>query len=276
AIIFDTDISSDVDDAGAVAVLHALADQGTIEILAMMTSSGDPWSGPCLDALNTRFGRPDIPIATIDKNAVTHVSKYTQYLAEEFPHNFPSGGSLLTPLQLYRKTLAEQPPASVTLVTVGYLSNLATLLHSGPDQYSPLTGIALIKEKVKQLVCMGGQFPSGREWNMYQDTPATIEVVQSWPTTIIFCGFEIGNTVMTGRALRAAEENHPLRQAYLRYNNLTDRQSWDQVAVLLAASPKGAYQLSPAGRVQVDQKGSNNWQEKRGGLHHYMLPLKNP
>ena len=50
-LILDTDLSSDVDDVGAVALLHGLADQGKVQILAMQISSGDPWSVPCLDAL---------------------------------------------------------------------------------------------------------------------------------------------------------------------------------------------------------------------------------
>jgi purine nucleosidase len=80
-VILDTDISSDVDDVGAVAVLHALANQKKAHILAMMVSSGDPWSAPCLDALNTWFGRPDIPIGMVKGKSVRHESKYTAAIA---------------------------------------------------------------------------------------------------------------------------------------------------------------------------------------------------
>ena len=62
-LIFDTDIQGDADDVGAVAVLHALADSGEAEILAMGVSSKNPWSPLCLSALNTYFGRGDIPLA---------------------------------------------------------------------------------------------------------------------------------------------------------------------------------------------------------------------
>ncbi|MCK9316355.1 MAG: nucleoside hydrolase, partial [Verrucomicrobia bacterium] len=37
-IIFDTDMAEDVDDVGALALLHALADAGEAEILACMIS----------------------------------------------------------------------------------------------------------------------------------------------------------------------------------------------------------------------------------------------
>ena len=62
AVIFDTDLSSDVDDVGAVALLHSLAQEGDAKILAMMVSSGDPWSTKCLKAINSFYGKPDIPV----------------------------------------------------------------------------------------------------------------------------------------------------------------------------------------------------------------------
>ncbi len=64
-LIFDTDIQGDVDDVGTVTLLHALADRGEVELLAMGVSSKNPWSPLCLDALNTYFGRPDIPLGVV-------------------------------------------------------------------------------------------------------------------------------------------------------------------------------------------------------------------
>src|SRR5690554_1358681 len=61
-VILDTDIDSDVDDVGAVAMLHTLADHQVIEILGMIVTSDDKHAPSCTDALNHYFGRPDIPI----------------------------------------------------------------------------------------------------------------------------------------------------------------------------------------------------------------------
>ncbi len=61
SVILDTDLSSDVDDVGAVALLHSLAQDGDAKILAMMISSGDPWSGLCLKAINGFYGKATIP-----------------------------------------------------------------------------------------------------------------------------------------------------------------------------------------------------------------------
>ena len=51
-IIFDTDMDTDCDDAGALAILHALADRGEAEILATVVSSRYPWSVPCVEAID--------------------------------------------------------------------------------------------------------------------------------------------------------------------------------------------------------------------------------
>ena len=40
AVIFDTDMGSDCDDAGALAILNALADAGEVRILGVVFSSG--------------------------------------------------------------------------------------------------------------------------------------------------------------------------------------------------------------------------------------------
>jgi hypothetical protein len=39
AVIFDTDMGPDYDDVGAIALLHAFADSGSVNILATMAST---------------------------------------------------------------------------------------------------------------------------------------------------------------------------------------------------------------------------------------------
>lgn len=61
-VILDTDLGIDVDDAGALAVLHALADKGEAKILATVANVNDPHAPGALDAINTYYGRPNIPV----------------------------------------------------------------------------------------------------------------------------------------------------------------------------------------------------------------------
>ncbi len=262
-VILDTDLSSDVDDVGAVAVLHNLASKGKVEILGMMVSSGDPFSVPCLDAINTWYGRPDIPLGMIKGESVRHESKYTQKVAAEFPHNRKGGPDSIDAVRLYRQILAGQDDHSVTVITIGYLSNLHKLLLSAPDDISPLDGKTLVYTKVKELVCMGGGYPEGYEWNFYQDIPATRYVVNNWPTQIIFTGFETGKDIWTGAALKAVAKDNPIRRSYELYNGLTDRPSWDQVAVYYGVERSGKHKLKLwhqlYGQNNVLITGHNNW-----------------
>jgi hypothetical protein len=52
-IIFDTDFGPDYDDVGALAVLHAMADSGKAEILAILSCNKHELVGPSIDVLNT-------------------------------------------------------------------------------------------------------------------------------------------------------------------------------------------------------------------------------
>jgi inosine-uridine nucleoside N-ribohydrolase len=155
-LIFDTDLESDVDDAGTVALLHALADRGEVKLLAMGISSRHPSSAPCLDALNTYYGRGDIPIGILKGEGGDNGSKYAQTIAKEFPHDLASVEEAPSATSLYRRVLASQPDRSVVIVTVGFLTNVRNLLASGPDDASKLSGEQLVQRKVKAWVCMGG------------------------------------------------------------------------------------------------------------------------
>lgn len=276
-LILDTDLSSDVDDVGAVALLHGLANQGRVRILAMMISSGDQWSVPCLNAINTWYGRPDIPIGMIKGKSVSHESKYTRKIAEAFPHTRKTGTEAPDAVQLYRKILAAQADQSVTLVTVGYLTNLHNLLLSEADAISPLDGKTLVHNKIKTLVCMGGGYPAGYEWNFFQDVPASIYVVKHWPTPVIFSGFEIGKDIWTGAGLQKAEHPNPIRRSYELYNTLTDRPSWDQVTVFYAVETADGQKTDlwsrVYGRNSVHLTGRNYWYNNVDGQadHSYLV-----
>jgi len=115
-LIFDTDMMGDVDDVGTAAVLHALVDQGEVEILAMGLSGKNPWSPLCLDALNTYFRRPDIPIGVVKGAAFDKRSRYAETIAKEFSHRLTSSDDAPDAAVLYRKVLAEQPDKGVVMV----------------------------------------------------------------------------------------------------------------------------------------------------------------
>ncbi|MBI1390041.1 MAG: nucleoside hydrolase [bacterium] len=276
-IIYDTDMMGDVDDVGALALLNKLADAGEAEILAVMVSVTDPWTAPCADAINTWYGRPDIPIGQLKGEGVGDGSSYTKAVAEQHPHDLKSGDDAPDVVALYRKILAAQPDRSVTIVTVGFLTNLRNLLDSKPDTFSGLNGVDLIEAKVKQWVCMGCRFPEGWEYNIHKDAKASIETIQKWPVPAVFSGFEIGMKIMTGAALRSAPKEDPVRTAYQYYNGLNDRESWDHTAVLFAVRGAGEYwDVHRGGGVVVREDGFNQWDDSLDSQYAYLVQKMSP
>src|SRR4029077_13841175 len=93
---------------------------------------------------------------------------------------------------------ASQPDRSVVIVQVGFSTNLARLLDSPPDKYSPLSGRELAKKKVKLLSLMAGAFQTidknrrYLEYNVVKDIPSARAVAERWPTSLVYSGFEIG------------------------------------------------------------------------------------
>jgi len=280
-LVFDTDIMGDVDDVGAVAVLHAFANRGEAKILATGVCVENPWSPLCLDALNTYFGRPDVPLGVVKGPAHNRASKYAQGIVQEFPHALKSSEEAPDAAFLYRKVLAKRPDRSVVMVSVGQLTNFRNLLKTGPDQYSDLDGRELAKRKVRVWVCMGGRFPEGREANLINDGPAAAYAIAHWPTPIIFSGWEIGNEIMTGARLKEAPAGTPVRRAYELYNGLKNRQSWDQTAVFFAVRGLDGgladyWDVRSKGHLQVNEDGSNVWRDSPDKMHSYLVKKMRP
>ncbi|HEY7509348.1 MAG TPA: nucleoside hydrolase, partial [Vicinamibacteria bacterium] len=227
-LIFDTDMALDVDDVGALALLHALADGGECRILAVGISEtarheNGVWAAAAVDAINTYFGRPAIPIGVFRGRyqPTEDVGRYAQKTAGAFPHD-QGGRDAPEAWKLYRQVLAGRPDGSVTMLSVGFLTNLDALLRSAPDEVSPLDGVELVGRKVKQWVCMGGRFPESTgngEFNLATYPEATAYVLAHWPTPSVFSGFEIGAAVKTGARLirEHPPATSPVSRAYLEY-----------------------------------------------------------
>lgn len=279
-IIFDTDIQGDYDDVGALAMLHALADSGEVKILATVGSNRSPLVVPTIEIINRYFGRPNIPIGVLKNGGVkqdTRELHWSDSLVAHYPHKFKSNSDAPDAVTVYRKVLAEQPDTSVTIVSVGFLSNLKNLLQSPPDKISPLDGKSLVAKKVKNWVAMAGWFPHGKETNIKRDSTASKYAIDNWPTPVIFSGFEIGIHIKTGlRVINDGPKNSPVRMVYAismpkRTEDNKGRMSWDQTAVLAAARGFSPYFSHKTGTFITSTDGSNSWKDDPNGKHKYLL-----
>ncbi|MCC5939569.1 MAG: nucleoside hydrolase [Lunatimonas sp.] len=279
-MLFDTDMDSDVDDVGALAMLHTLADHERLTLLGIIVTSDDPYAPACTDALNHYFGRPEIPIGVEKGIPLNPISKYTRAISEEFPSRIKDYEDGEDAVWLYRKLLTESPDTSVVIITVGHLTNFASFLRSEPDSLSPLSGKELALQKVKVWSCMGGMYPSGKEANFYRPDPAsTVYSVENWPGKVVFSGWELGNDIITGgRFLESyLDRSSPVWRAYQLYNGFAGRQSWDQTSILYAVSADKAYwDLVTGGRCVVAADGSNHWDTQGTSSHAYLVPKTAP
>ena len=268
-----------MDDVGALAMLLNLHRAGKIELAGVVVTSDDPYAPVCAAAINAFYGFPDIPVGFLkDQPKLNNHSRYTRQISEEFPAGISSWEEAEDAVALYRKLLAESPGESVYIVTVGHLSSLQQLLQSGPDGASPKGGAALVREKVKQWLCMGGQYPSGKEANFYRPDPAsTVYCVDNWEKDVVFCGWEAGNPVITGGEWlkETLAPGHPVYRGYELYNGFAGRQSWDQLAVLLLLEEGRSFFDYVGGTCVVAPDGSNTWTASSPGKHRY-ISIKPP
>lgn len=103
---------------------------------------------------------------TVGRKSHPHDSKTTDLsrsavplLGQIFPSPIKNTSQVPDAVAMYRKILAAQPHRSVAISSIGIHTNLAGLLKSGPDEYSQLSGEALVAEKVFRLAVMGGKYP---------------------------------------------------------------------------------------------------------------------
>jgi pyrimidine-specific ribonucleoside hydrolase len=269
-VIFDTDFGPDYDDVGAITLLHCFADSNYIRILATMASSKHKNAAAAINVFNTYFNRPGIPIGVVRGKAVELGDKqhWTDSIINRYPHLIQDNSEVPDALELYRKTLAAQPDHSVTIITVGFLTNLANLLESPPDSISSLNGYDLIKRKVSNLVCMAGRFPTGREFNLDQDVASTKKVLENWPTNILFSGFDIGQKIKTGLPLIHNNEirHSPVKDVFaicipMATEDSAGRMSWDETAVLVAVKGWQNYYNLEYGHCEINPGGYNDWKK---------------
>jgi inosine-uridine nucleoside N-ribohydrolase len=267
-VIFDTDMGNDIDDALALAMLHAFETRGESTLLGVTLTKDNPWAPRYVSAINTYYGRGAIPLGMVKDGKTPDEGKFNRAGIEEGKH--PYGGKTEDAVALLRRLLEAQPDKSVALIQVGFSTNLARLLDTPRDR-------ALVAGKVKLLSIMAGNFAEPRgEFNVVTDVPAAQKLAREWPTPAVWSGFEVGRTIKYPASSIERDFGppgaHPVAGGYRAYMKMPyDRETWDLTSVLYAVRPDGGYfDLSEAGDVAVDAKGLTSFTPRAGGLHRYL------
>lgn len=293
-VIFDTDMGSDCDDVGALALLHQYANEGKAAIIACIYSSGKiPYGAGVIDAINHYYHRPDIPIGaahdtligdTVDKMGAEKLAKDTI----AYHHNIILNTDAEEQTVLNRKVLSSQDDNSIIYITVGHTHGLYELLISEPDSISPFPGSALIAKKIKHWVALGALKANNsekerkRDWNFFFNgtAPATEYLVNNFPKPIYFVNG--GSNTMTGKSLENTPKGNIVRQAYTDWlhwyggKTLKDqRPSWDLATVYFAIEGLGDYfEKEEKGWLDFDAENGCVWQKGENPFQHHYITQK--
>lgn len=232
-VIYETDMTLDVDDVGALAVLHGLQTEGKVNILGVCYNEVHPLAPDVIDVINTYYNRGSIPIGIYRQDLVNpdpsdYFSSENNFDVDDMAHD-PFDNIVAEAVAVYKYLLKTQGDNSVVIISVGFLNNLYNLLKD-PE------GFELIKRKVKLLTIMGGLHNDDFNLVRHELVGQSQYVIENWPGTLVTT--HVGGEMITGETLTSTTPlNNPVRRAFeLEWHQGPNigRSSWDQVTVLYA------------------------------------------
>ena len=259
-VIFDTDAGSDCDDMMALGYLIQKQKENRISIKAVTYSHVSPNGAAVIRATFRYFGEEAPPVG-IMINGNPFSDHYTKGIDERFAtdEDRTPAESAVTVL---RRTLATTEGKTV-ICAVGPLTNIAALLNSNADGFSPLNGVELVKEKCSRIVVMAGEFTPDEkgeipaEWNVKCDITAARTVADHSPVPLAWLPFETGENMITGRPMIAKYgDSSPIGLSFKLFPWASDgRHSWDPATALYTVEGCGDHFTEHHGKVSVDENG---------------------
>ena len=286
-VIFETDMGNDVDDAMALDMLYKYMDAGLVDLLAIMVNKDSGSAAQYIDMFGTWYGYPDIPVGVV-RDGVTFepgspflesvIGLRNEDGSAMFARSHSDYDKLPDAHILYRKILAQQPDYSVVIASVGFSTNLARLLDTPADEYSPLTGKELVARKVRLLSSMAGHLsdPDFREFNVAQDVASAQKVFAEWPTEVVVSPFELGVSAKYpwdrfNKDLSWAEK-HPIIESCMAFHQREcDQNTFDLTSVLYAVEGPSCFTVSGPGRFEINDEGISVFTPCENGNAKYLV-----
>ncbi|MCR4828718.1 MAG: nucleoside hydrolase [Bacteroidales bacterium] len=292
-IILDTDIASSTDDLFAMQLLYRYASQGRCNLLGVVVDRMGDTNAAVADLMNNYYGFPSLPIG-LERNGTYERFGYINYtpIAQAtdtngnllFARTYSDYSSLPDGYILYRQLLANAYDGSVTIMLTGIPSTIANLLTSDADQYSPLTGVELVRRKVKRLYFMATKLEPGYEqevsagYNRMMHPEAARTLIQLWPdeVDVILSPSAVGNLVEYTPEQVISDidwtDIHPIKQVYMRYDCNTGQRMWDPMLPLQEMEDDDLIALSPRGRISIGADIKVSFIADPEGNFRYQMP----
>ena len=288
-VIYDCDMGSSTDDLFALMMLYRYMDMHRCTLLGVIVDRMDRANADAVDVLNNYYGYPDIPIGLETKGVEAprvfipyHNLAYARNTDAEplFKRTVGDEGTYMEGYKLYRKLLAAQPDKSVTIASVGFVTCLARLMESGPDEYSPLGGLDLLQKKVKAIYLMGGVFGKSdqHDYNFTAAIDYSLRFFRDLPRDIdiVFSPGEVGDPLYYSAETIISDmdwtDAHPIKWIYEFLNEDKFQKMWDPLAVIQAVEGDELFNLSERGWVELTPTGETNFTPDPKGNARYQLP----
>ena len=288
AVIFETDMGNDIDDAMALDLLFKNMDQGNINLLAVSVHKNNPYSAEYIDIMRHWYGYPNLPIGVntacvTDMDCVDYCTKVALLKNDKGEPMFKRSENpqYEEAVDMYRRILAEQADGSVVIATVGFSTTMAQLLQSQADKYSSLTGKELVAKKVKCFSIMAGEFvqENFREYNIWNDLEASKYFFDESPVPMVIVPWTLGDQIQypgSSIATDFAWSDNPMVEGYKAYLEMPyDRPTWDVISALYACHPDfEGFTLSGKGEVKVVGEGITEWRDDENGRYQILVPTE--
>ena len=273
-VILGTDWWSDCDDCMALRILCWAHKKGYINLLGVCINACMEYSVASVDAFLHLEGLSALPIG-LDADATDFTGRgpYQQSLAKLYSGR--TNADAQDGVALYRRLLstADRP---VHIVEIGFTQVLADLLDSAPDDFSPLNGKELVREKCAKLWCMAGDWSTpdtGREHNFCNNARSRSggkRLCEGWSSPITFLGFEIGVDCISGGLL---QEDDFLHMALAAHGSAKGRCSWDPMLALLCVvndEERAGYSVKRGTASLDEETGVNRFALDAKGQHQFV------
>ena len=288
-VILDTDIGSSTDDLFTLEMLHYYQQQGSCKLIGVVVNREGEDCAACADVMNTYFNNGDVPIGLV-RDGLKTPTVWIDYKAlptykkgdstPMFALSISDYSALPDGWQLYRRLLAKQPDHSVSICSIGFTTCLAQLLESEGDDYSPLSGVELVRSKVKCLYIQGGSFGQSPEpdYNFLQDISCAKTFFRLWPSDvdIIFTPMETGNGIeyLPEQVISDVSwtDYHPIKQVYMTCNCNTGQMMWDPLTAINAVEGDDLFMLTERGTVVLNDDGTVIFTPSATGNSRFQMP----
>ena len=298
-IILDTDLGNSLDDVFALQTLFAYQASGECNVIGVMQSRKSEQAKRMADKLLHYYNGDNIPLGLVEGEEeffpITPYCQLADSLGSDGQPLFEGTGIPLTDRlpawKLYRKLLSQAQDNSISIVCIGMFTNLGLLLDSEGDEYSPLTGKELIRQKVKQLDVVGGCFTElplrfkttgdsaeflKVEYNILGDIPLARHVIQDWPVQLNMLPVEEGLSYPSVHddilEMYAWQPDSPVYQIYSRYDEWETGDlgayMWDMVATLHTLLGEETFSCTTEGNISVDEDGRTTFVPTENGASH--------